>query len=236
MTVLNPGADAQHGPHTCDTHRLYGMDCAEFEALRARAAGRCEMCGIHEEETPLGKLAVDHAHEYGPTAVRGLVCSQCNSVLGVAESRMTFVQRLYAKDADGELWIANYLRRAWFIQVAEWARAADGLFGFPDFPDQRYRETMLRRPVVARLRAGLGVEPTVTLECTIGRGVVLVSLVAEFVTADGYTVTAVVERRPGRAYSPARTRVTGPGVDGGRRHFGAVPVLRLIKRAQAVTR
>jgi hypothetical protein len=232
MRVHNPHP-ADHQGYTCGAHSFYGMDCAEFEALRARAAGRCELCSLPEEETPLRKLCVDHAHEYGPTAVRGLVCSRCNSVLGVAESRMTPVQRGAAKNADGERWIANYLRRAWFVQITEWARASDGLLGFSDFPDQRYREVMLRRRVTARLREDLGVEPTVTLRCTVQPKTVTVHLVAEFVTADGYTVTATIERRPAQAYGTERIRIIGPGLNDSQLYFGAAPVRRALARARA---
>jgi hypothetical protein len=207
------------------------MDCAEFEALRARAAGRCELCGIAEEETALRQLVVDHAHEYGRTAVRGLVCSRCNSVLGVAEGRWTPVQRGYDEQ------IAGYLRRSWFLQVAEWARARDGLLGLPDFPDQRYRDVVLGRRVIARLREDLGAEPTVSLRCAVQPGTVTISLVAEFVTVDGYTVTASIERRPGLAYGRERIRVTGPGLDPDRLYFGAAPVRTALARARkAVSR
>jgi hypothetical protein len=54
----------------------YGLTAAEYDALLAKQAGRCAICGTQ----PVKRLAVDHEHATGK--VRGLLCSTCNSGLG----------------------------------------------------------------------------------------------------------------------------------------------------------
>lgn len=58
----------------------YGLTCAEFEQLVLRAEGRCERCG-DEMRAP----DIDHDHQIGRHAVRGLVCHQCNIVIAMIE-------------------------------------------------------------------------------------------------------------------------------------------------------
>lgn len=50
----------------------------EYEAMRERQGGVCAICG---EKSKNGRLAVDHVH--GPNTVRGLLCSLCNTGLGL---------------------------------------------------------------------------------------------------------------------------------------------------------
>lgn len=57
----------------------FGLDAAAAAALYETQNNRCAICGCTEAEN--GKyFAVDHDHATG--AVRGLLCSQCNSGLG----------------------------------------------------------------------------------------------------------------------------------------------------------
>jgi hypothetical protein len=58
------------------------MRCPEYDALLARAGGRCEMCGSKESETPRGRLVIDHKHRTIGMQVRGLICDHCNAVMG----------------------------------------------------------------------------------------------------------------------------------------------------------
>lgn len=57
------------------------MSCAEYAALLQRADGRCEICRIPGAETSHGYLVIDHDYAYGFSggAVRGLLCSSCNT-------------------------------------------------------------------------------------------------------------------------------------------------------------
>jgi hypothetical protein len=62
------------------------MTCVELDELRLRAADRCEICRISAVQTGHGMLHIDHDPRLGQWAVRGLLCSPCNSRLqhGVA--------------------------------------------------------------------------------------------------------------------------------------------------------
>lgn len=55
--------------------RLYGISEDEYLALCEMQGGRCAIC---DKAVPV--LAVDHCHETG--AVRGLLCSFCNTGIG----------------------------------------------------------------------------------------------------------------------------------------------------------
>jgi hypothetical protein len=63
--------------------RKYGITLGEYEALLESQGGVCAICGEPElaanQYGPL-PLAVDHCH--GSGAVRGLLCSGCNTGLG----------------------------------------------------------------------------------------------------------------------------------------------------------
>lgn len=63
--------------------RQYGITLGEYEALSESQGGVCAICGKPEsaanQHGPL-PLAVDHCH--GSGAVRGLLCSGCNTGLG----------------------------------------------------------------------------------------------------------------------------------------------------------
>lgn len=64
------------------THALmYRLTCDEYEAMRDRADGRCEICNRPDTETPRGELVIDHFSEPGVWFVRGLLCDRCNSVM-----------------------------------------------------------------------------------------------------------------------------------------------------------
>lgn len=206
MTVPIPGADAQHGPYTCGTHRLYRMDCAEFEALRARADGRCEACSTPEEDAAIGKLVIDHAHEYGIGAVRGLVCSQCNSLIMSAEYNMTPTRRTHTP------WIRKYMANAWFMQVAAWARINDGLFGTPDVPGQELQGLVLRHPAVVHGRRQFGDDLVVTVTAAPIDGRMTQMLAATWSLDGGYTITMELRNTAGTAYKVRRILASGPNL------------------------
>lgn len=64
------------------THLLsYRLTCDEYEAMRDRARGRCEICDRLDRETPRGELVIDHFAGKGAWFVRGLLCDRCNSVM-----------------------------------------------------------------------------------------------------------------------------------------------------------
>jgi len=85
--------------HETCRHKVYRLDCVEFDALIQRARDRCEICGTTGPATKSGKLYIDHDPYLGNWAVRGLLCNSCNNRLEV--------NNVFRPEA------ALYLARAW---------------------------------------------------------------------------------------------------------------------------
>lgn len=73
--------ETRHHPEgkTCHHYAYHRLTCDEYDALRARAGGRCEICGTPEEDTPRGYLLIDHFAMKRIRFIRGLICGKCNS-------------------------------------------------------------------------------------------------------------------------------------------------------------
>ena len=65
----------------------YGITRAEFEALVNKQNGRCAICEVEKGS----KLRVDHDHETGK--IRALLCSNCNSGLGLLNDSPGLLQK-----------------------------------------------------------------------------------------------------------------------------------------------
>jgi hypothetical protein len=64
--------------------RHYGIDIVTYNEMLAAQNGCCDICGKAESNEIKGKvvsLAVDHNHQTG--AIRALLCSACNTALGL---------------------------------------------------------------------------------------------------------------------------------------------------------
>lgn len=59
---------------TCTTHISWDLNCDEYDELRDFADNRCGYCGADDR-----LLNIDHDHERGFRAIRGLLCPQCNA-------------------------------------------------------------------------------------------------------------------------------------------------------------
>lgn len=72
-------------------HRRLGITTAQYNALLGEQGDRCAMCGGEETWAGQGesrRLAVDHDHAIPigePGCIRGLLCSLCNTRLGMFE-------------------------------------------------------------------------------------------------------------------------------------------------------
>lgn len=188
--------ELKHGSVLCQTHRSYGMQCVEFEALRARSAGCCEACGVLEEEAGLGRLIIDHDHRYGRDAVRGLICSSCNSQLSVLENYHPY------KKLAAERHFETYLSRAWFAQVAQYVKLA-GRLPYPPEPDlRRLLEASLRTQSLVRIQKAVRQHPELEVIRFGGPGDLRVSIQATYrtATASQYVVRATLPRVQGTTF------------------------------------
>jgi hypothetical protein len=77
----------------CET--IYGISLADYDRMYAQQGGRCKMC----KRKPKRGLCVDHCHATG--RVRGLLCHNCNSLLGLAgdDPSVLMAGRLYLLSA-----------------------------------------------------------------------------------------------------------------------------------------
>jgi Recombination endonuclease VII. len=89
--------------HSCQ-HKSYRLTCAEYDTMAMKANGRCQRCG-----QPTENLLIDHDHRFGFTAVRGLVCASCNTLMGKVDSGK--VETLDSKTAA-------YLTNSWHLAKA----------------------------------------------------------------------------------------------------------------------
>ncbi len=96
---------------SCKTHKTYSLSCDDFEALWERSGGTCEACGYEPPSAHRG-LVIDHDHQYGDAAVRGLLCRWCNVALGQLEN--PDINPAFGTGPGS--WFAGYLRRAWFVR------------------------------------------------------------------------------------------------------------------------
>lgn len=81
--------------------RKYGITLEDYDKMLADQNGACKTCGSKELSNTSDKyFAIDHCHKTGK--VRGLLCSQCNSALGLVKDNIETLENLikYLKDSD----------------------------------------------------------------------------------------------------------------------------------------
>lgn len=121
--AANEAARTLPAHETCH-HKTFRLTCDRYEALIAESEGACMACGLEAARTSLGKLVIDHDYDHGPWAVRGLLCSRCNS--------------LFLHEEAGPYWAQPYLTDPWFL------RGLKRLGISPELPDEPSRDSYLR--------------------------------------------------------------------------------------------
>lgn len=86
-------------------HDAYLMSCDQYDELRAVADDRCQICGCDGASTNHGFLVIDHHAELGMWAVRGILCSDCNS------------HRLPKSDPASDRVVRRYLAGSWYLRA-----------------------------------------------------------------------------------------------------------------------
>jgi hypothetical protein len=74
--------------------KKYGISLRVFMEMNEAQGGCCAICGVRAEDLRNGTLFVDHNHDTG--AVRELLCSACNSVIGLARENPAIMRRAAA--------------------------------------------------------------------------------------------------------------------------------------------
>ena len=70
--------------------RRYGISIEEYNQLSESQNHACKICGSIDSRRGNKFLMVDHNHETGE--VRGLLCSRCNSAIGLLEDNISHLQ------------------------------------------------------------------------------------------------------------------------------------------------
>jgi Recombination endonuclease VII len=70
--------------------KKYGITTEQYEQILQDQDHKCGICGLHENESSC-RLAVDHCHERNK--VRGLLCSNCNTGLGLFKDSVEFLNK-----------------------------------------------------------------------------------------------------------------------------------------------
>ena len=72
--------------------RSYGITDKEYNAILQDQGGKCKICGVDSNpDNRAGYFTVDHSHDTG--AVRGLLCTKCNALLGLANDKEDILQK-----------------------------------------------------------------------------------------------------------------------------------------------
>lgn len=74
--------------------RKYGLTPAQYERLVVRQLWRCALCQIDLDKLKPNHIHIDHCHK--TNRVRGVLCSCCNVLLGMAKEDVTTLQRAVA--------------------------------------------------------------------------------------------------------------------------------------------
>ena len=74
-----------------DLKKKYGITPEDYNVMFSEQDGGCAICGRTDMSNGKTYLAVDHCHETG--AVRGLLCNNCNLMLGHSQDDSSILRK-----------------------------------------------------------------------------------------------------------------------------------------------
>ena len=74
--------------------RTYGISYNQYVAMKEAQFFSCFICNVSEESAGSKGLVVDHCHETGK--VRKLLCSKCNTSLGLVDENCDILEKMIA--------------------------------------------------------------------------------------------------------------------------------------------
>lgn len=80
----------------------YNITSTEYNSLLVKQDGKCVICGAHYTKLNKG-LVIDHNHN--TNEIRGLLCSNCNCVLGLVYDNIDILKEMikYLRDESWKL-------------------------------------------------------------------------------------------------------------------------------------
>lgn len=72
--------------------RSFGLTASQFEEMLAKQRGKCAVCRCPHKEENKKRLQVDHCHK--TKKIRGLLCYNCNNLLGKAKDDIKILRKL----------------------------------------------------------------------------------------------------------------------------------------------
>jgi DNA repair exonuclease SbcCD ATPase subunit len=70
----------------------YGLTVEEYNKLLEQQGYACAICGTPHYDESGKRLSIDHNHAKGLTAIRGLLCANCNFGLGLFKDSPTILR------------------------------------------------------------------------------------------------------------------------------------------------
>ncbi len=86
MSSFYPVAD-----HETSILSKYNLTAEAYQALLEAQNYKCKICGAERSDKKKKNLSVDHNHNTGQ--IRGLLCTNCNQMLGFAKDNPTILLR-----------------------------------------------------------------------------------------------------------------------------------------------
>lgn len=81
--------------HATEIKRNYGITIDVYLEMLKKQNNRCQICEkLHDTTKKRGRLFVDHCHATGK--VRGLLCVNCNTMIGHADDNVKTLQKAIA--------------------------------------------------------------------------------------------------------------------------------------------